>query len=48
MVNRITFKIKIGYYFQLLKTETIKLFWSTKNKVTEDVNGKNVPHLEIT
>ena len=26
----------------------MKLLWSTKNKITEDKNGKNVPHLEIT
>ena len=26
----------------------MKLPGSTKNKVTEDENGKNVPHLEIT
>ena len=26
----------------------MKLLWSTKNKITEDKNGKNLPHLEIT
>ena len=26
----------------------MKLLWSTKNKITEDKNGENVPHLEIT
>ena len=25
-----------------------KLLWSTKNKITKDKNGKNVPHLEIS
>ena len=32
----------------LLRPETIKLVGNTKNKITEDENGKNVPHLEIT
>ena len=48
MENRITFKIKNGYSFELLKPETMKLLGSTKNKITKDNNGENVPHLEIT
>ena len=32
--NRITFKIKAGYYFELLTPETMKLLRSTKSKVT--------------
>ena len=44
--NRITFKIKNGYNLELLTPET-KLLGSTKNKITEDKNGENVPHLEI-
>ena len=43
--NRITFKIKTGYYLELLTLEAIKLFQSTENNITKD---KNVPHLEIT
>ena len=46
--NRITFKIKNGYCLELLSKETIKLLWSTENKITTDKNGENVPHLEIT
>ena len=46
--NRITFKIKDGYSLQLLTPETMKLLGSTKNKITKDKNGENVPHLEIT
>ena len=46
--NRITFKIKTGYYLELLKLETMKLLESTKSKINEDKNGENVPHLEIT
>ena len=46
--NRITFKIKNGYSLELLTPETMKLLGSTKNKITEDKNGENVPHLEIT
>ena len=28
--------------------ETMKLFGSTKSKITQPKNGENVPHLEIT
>ena len=45
--NRITFKIKIGYYLELLTPETMKLLGSTESKITKDKNGENVPHLEI-
>ena len=33
---------------ELLTPETMKLLGSTKNKITEDKNVENVPHLEIT
>ena len=46
--NRITFKIKDEYTLELLTPETMKLLGSTKNKITKDKNGENVPHLEIT
>ena len=46
--NRITFKIKTGYYLQLLMPKTMKLFRSTKSKITTDENGENLPHLEIS
>ena len=42
--NRITFKIKNGYYLELLKPETMKLLGSAESKITKD---KNVPHLEV-
>ena len=45
--NRITFKIKNGYYLELLMPETMKLLGSTESEITKDKNGKNVPHLEI-
>ena len=45
--NRITFKIKNGYYLELLTPEIIKLLGSAENKITKDKNGENVPHLEI-
>ena len=45
--NRITFKIKNGYYLELLTPETMKLHGSTESKITKDKNGENVPHLEI-
>ena len=45
--NRITFKIKSGYYLELLTLETMKLLGSTESKITKDKNGENVPHLEV-
>ena len=45
--NRITFKIKNGYYLELLTPETMKLLGSTESKITKDKNGENLPHLEI-
>ena len=45
--NRLTFKIKKGYYLELLIPETMKLLASTKTKITKDKNSENVPHLEI-
>ena len=45
--NRIIFKIKNGYYLELLTTETMKLLGSTESKVTKDKNGEKVPNLEI-
>ena len=48
MEKGITFKIKTGYYLELLTPETTKLLGSTKSKITKDKNGENVPHLEIT
>ena len=45
--NRITFKIKSGYYLELLIPETMKLLGITVSKITKDKNGENVPHLEV-
>ena len=45
--NRITFKIKNGYYLELLTPETMKLLGSTESKITKDKEIENVPHLEI-
>ena len=46
--NRITFKIKTGYYIELLAPETMKSLGSTENEITKDKNGEDVHHLEIT
>ena len=46
--NRITFKIKTGYYLKRLTPKTMKLLESSKNKITKDENSENVPHVEIT
>ena len=45
--NRITFKIKSGYYLELLTPETMKLLGSTVSKINKDKNGENVPNLEV-
>ena len=47
-INKIIFKIKTGYYLELLTPEIMNLFGSTKTKISNDKNGKNVPYLEIT
>ena len=46
--NRIMFEIKTRFYLESLTPETIRLLGSTKSKRTNDENGENVPHLEIT
>ena len=45
--NRITLKIKNGYYLELLTPETMQLLGSNNSKITKDKNGENVPHLEV-
>ena len=46
--NRITFKIKTGYYLELFSTpQTLKLLGSTTSKIIKNKNGENVPYLEI-
>ena len=45
--NRITFKIKSGYYLELLTPETMKLLGSAESKITKDKYGENVPRLEV-
>ena len=44
----ITFRTKTGYYPELLTPAMMKLLGSTKSKITKDVNGENVPNIEIT
>ena len=46
--NRVTFKIKTGYYLEILTPEIMKLLGNTKSKITKDENGENVPYLDIT
>ena len=41
-------KIKVTDYIKLLKPEIMKLLGIIESKITEDKNGKNVSHLEIT
>ena len=45
--NRITLKIKSGYYLELLTPETMKLLGSTESKITTNKGGENAPHLEV-
>ena len=46
--NRITIKIKTGYYIELLTPETMKLLGRIKSKIAKNKKGEIVPHLEIT
>ena len=46
--TRTTFIIKLGYCFELLMSETMKLLGSTKGKIIKDKNGENMAYLEIT
>ena len=41
------FKIKSGYYLEVLTPETMNLLGSTESKITKDKNDENVPHLEV-
>ena len=42
------FKIKTGYYLELLTYETMKLLGSTKSKIRKYKNGKSLSYLKIT
>ena len=44
--NKITFKIKNGYFLELLTPETMKLLGSAESKINKDKNSENVAHLE--
>ena len=47
--NGAMFKIKTGYYLELLSPVTMNLLGSTKSKIAKDENGeKNVSYLNIT
>ena len=46
--KRITFKIKTGYYLELIMPETVELLGSTKSKIIKNENSENLPHSEIT
>ena len=54
-VNKIekilTFESKViincGYCLEVLTPETIELPGSTKNEITLDENGRNLPYLEV-
>ena len=45
--NIITFKVKTGYYLELLTPETMKLLESTESKITKDKDGENMSHLGL-
>ena len=46
--NKITFKVKTGYYLKILTSDAMILVRITKNKITKDENVDNVPYLKIT
>ena len=41
------FKIKTGFYLELLTPETMQLLGTTASKTAKDKNGENVSYLEI-
>ena len=45
--NRMTFRVKRGYYLELLMSETMKLRGRTEKNIDKDKSGENLPHLEI-
>ena len=45
IADKISFRIKAGFYLQLLTPESIKLLGITKSKIAKDKNGENLPHL---
>ena len=45
--NRLLYKKKDGYKLELQKSETMKLFCSTKKLIDNIKNGENVPSLEM-
>ena len=46
--NRTSFKIKTWSPLELLTPKMMKLFGSTKNKISKNINSENLPHLDIT
>ena len=46
--NRVTFKVKFGYYLELLTSGTTKLLGSTEQTITTEKNSENVARLVIT
>ena len=46
--DRITFKIKSGYYFDLSTHKTVELLGITNRTITEDKNSEDVLRLKIT
>ena len=47
MENKVRFRIKREYYLELLTSETVELFGSSKSKIIKDKNGESVLHLKI-
>lgn len=43
MEKKITFKIKSGYYFDVLTVKTIKLLGSTDRRKTDSKDEDNIP-----
>ena len=39
-LSNLTFKIKIGYYIELLTPGTMKILGSTESKITKDENSE--------
>ena len=46
--NMITFKMKTGYYLDLLSSDIMKMVGSTKSKMVKEENNERVSRLKVT
>ena len=46
--KKVKFKIKTQYYLELITPETVKLLKSTGRRISNNKNGENKSHLDVT